>query len=200
MTLASDIASTIQTAVTDATTASTTARTAADSFTATDTSVTPAEAVAFADTAAAQVPIAQNAADLAFAQGLAAAQAAAQATAGRSQFEQALIKAAQESALAAAQEAADAVPVAFDDTVSTTEDVIGGVTTNLLTNDERADETALVDGSITSIGTPTHGDVTLVSQVDTITLLGWGPGRRCCNSYNQWRDFFSSGTGYTSSC
>ena len=61
--------------------------------------------------------------------------------------------------------------IAASDSLSTVEDVVGGVTTNLLVNDVRADGAALVDGSITSVGAPSNGNVTLISQVDTVKLL-----------------------------
>ncbi|MBT6293000.1 MAG: tandem-95 repeat protein, partial [Rhodospirillaceae bacterium] len=192
---ASDLASAIQSALDDASSAAGTAETKADNIDAppsfdpavgvldgngdlVDFSTTRDDAVSDAADAQAQISLADTAAELARAQAVASIQAAAQAVAGASQFEQALAKAAQESALRAAQEAAAALPDAKADNLIDADaiDEDSSVIINLLANDLRADGEALVGASITSVGSPTNGDAIVLSQVDTLTLSGAGTG------------------------
>ncbi|PIW31258.1 MAG: hypothetical protein COW30_00110, partial [Rhodospirillales bacterium CG15_BIG_FIL_POST_REV_8_21_14_020_66_15] len=123
-----------------------------------------------ADIAESFVPDALKGAATANAQATIAQQAAFQAASGLSQFEQAIEKARNEAELRAQQEARDAVPIAGDDTATTDEDT--AITFDLLGNDTRTDGDALTSATIASVGQPTNGKVTIVPQVDKVTISG----------------------------
>ena len=206
---ASNIASTIQSAVTDAFSAAATTQSRVDAlvddladasdaslavdFTATIASfdaattdqakinainagkviVTTAEG--YITTAANAAETASSAAELAMAQQAAAEQGAAQAIAGQEQFEQFVSKASEELALVAAREAANAVPIANDDTGGGAEDG-GAISINVLADDTRTDLAQLTDPSIASVGKAQNGKVVIQAQADTVTLVGLSDG------------------------
>ncbi|MEO5338682.1 MAG: Ig-like domain-containing protein, partial [Magnetospirillum sp. WYHS-4] len=171
---ASDVANTVQGAVTAATNAASTARQDATDLlpanynAAQDASVTAANALA-AD-AVAEAQTAADAAATAQAQAFVSTQALAQATSAAASFEQYLTKATQEAALSTARDAANAVPNAVNDAASVNEDAT--IAVSPLANDLRADGNALAGASITSVGAAAHGTVKILPQIDTLILSG----------------------------
>jgi VCBS repeat-containing protein len=136
-----------------------------------------------AEVAESYVPEALEGAATANAQATIAQQAAFQAAAGLSQFQQAIIKARNEADLKAQQEARDSAPVAGDEVIGDGETDNGApvgasadgddvaledqaVTFDVLGNDTRADGNALSNATIASVGQPAHGRVTIVREVE----------------------------------
>ena len=122
------------------------------------------------------VDTADSQAELARAQAIYSESSAAQASAGQSQFAQALAKAVQEEALRKAQALADALPVANDD-AKTGDDKIDedtSVVIDLLANDTRADGDPLQGATLLSLGAATNGNAVILAQQEKLTFSGDG--------------------------
>ena len=76
----------------------------------------------------------------------------------------------QEKALADAQAAANAKPIAEADTGSGDEDT--SILINALANDHRVGPGALTGAIVSSVGAGTNGSVAICAQVDTLTISG----------------------------
>ncbi|PPR60181.1 MAG: hypothetical protein CFH10_01636, partial [Alphaproteobacteria bacterium MarineAlpha4_Bin2] len=140
------------------------------------------EASSSASAAQALIDTAGGQAELARAQAIYSESSTAQASAGQSQFAQALSKAEQETALRKAQELADAMPEAILDDQYTTDGSQGAieedtsVVVDVLSNDLRADGDPLIGATLLSVGAPTSGEAVILKQKETLTLSGDGAG------------------------
>ena len=164
----SDVASTIQSAVSDAETSSVTARLLADQIDkdSDPQPLTSAEAQENLATIQAQEVIAKSASDLSFAQQFVGTASLAQVQSGEGQLLQNVEKFSQEKALFDAREAANAAPVSGDDSVKLVEDT--SFTFSVLDNDKRADGDDLERATLLSVGTPSNGSIKILSQKDEV--------------------------------